>query len=326
VRRRKRNRMDAGQQKRIVVLAGSLEDAGPVIADLRACGYQVRVARDDQSARVLQDAGETDFVLCDTETILGEAAMDSREAAQMRASVTGVVHDLSDLSSALAGCLDELLKVTPAASVIRGARLLTRARQRVRRSEVFLREVLVEISGGTAGELRAVDASLEDLVERAAITVYSEAYLKKQRLVVNVDGEVKRVHADPAKLKRALADILGNVVQLAPIMGAVTVDARRVGSDCLVAVSHSAEGTPSKELLYLVQESKALGGAGAPPWTGRGLSVARKVVRQHGGRLWVESRPNRDTTVFVSLPQPAREANPSTQRATLPGGGVGHCG
>ena len=172
------------------------------------------------------------------------------------------------------------------------------------------------ITNGPAQELRPVDANLEDLVEGAATTVYSEACRKSQRLVINIDAGATMVRADPAKLERVLANLLRNAVWHTPVAGKVTVEARREDSECVIAVSDSGEGVPPDEIPHLF-ERPATVEAGAPP-TALGLSVVKGLVDQHGGRVWAESRLGRGTTIFVSLPQPAPRAVPETHQMDPP--------
>ena len=177
------------------------------------------------------------------------------------------------------------------------------------------------ITNGPAQELRAVDADLEELVEGAATTVYSEACRKSLRLVINIDEGATLVRADPAKLKRVLANLLFNAVRHTPVAGKVTVEARREYSECVIAVSDGSEGIPPGEVPHLFARPATIA-AGAPPErTALGLSVVKRLVDQHGGRVWAESRLGQGTTIFVSLPQPAPRAVPERYQMNPPRGG-----
>jgi signal transduction histidine kinase len=314
--------MECARGKRIIILEETPGDAGSVVADLRVGGHQVRVVHDLQVARNLMAAQEADFVLWDGSTILASAVLASSQDIRLKTDVTSVVHDLRNLLSTLAESVDELSHLASATPFVGRAEALTRGRRRILRIQEFLNDLLAEIVNGTAQELRAVAANLEDLVERAAITVYSEASRKDQRLVLNIDEEAARVTADPAKLKRVLVNLLCNAVRHTPVGGTVSVEARREGSDCLITVSDSGEGISPDKIRRLFQ----------PPTTGDGaqsmrrdlgLSVVKMLVELHGGRVWAESRLGQGTTIFVSLPQPATWPETVARKLSPPRDGHG---
>jgi len=218
--------------------------------------------------------------------------------------VAGAAHDLGNLLNALAESVDELSQLASATPFVGRAEALTRGRRRILKIQEFLRDLLADVSNGGAPDLETADLDLEDVVERAAVTVYSEACHKNQRLVLNIDEATSRVRADPAKLKRALAILLCRAVQEAPVAGTVTLEAKREGSDCLITVTDSGEGASPEEIRRLFQPAESIDGA--PKVEARlQLSLVQRLVGQHGGRVWVESRPGHGIGVFVSLPQPS---------------------
>ena len=296
--------MEAARGKRIIVLAATAGAAASAVTCLRAGGHQVHIAPDLQDARNLLAAQEADLLLCDASAVLENGTPRKTHPNHLKATVTGLVYELRKLLSTLAESIDELSQLTSATPFVGRAEALTRGRRRILRVQEFIDDLLAETVNGAAQELRVEQANLEDLVEGAAITVYDEACRKDQRLVINVDEETARVRADRAKLKRVLATLLSNAIERAPVTGTVTVEARREDSNCLIAVSDSGDDLSPGETPDVFQPSLNADGARRGGTLSR-LNAVKGLVEMHGGRVWVESRPGRGTTIFVSLPQSA---------------------
>lgn len=297
--------MDVGHGKRIVLVTTDPSETGPVVADLRALGHRVRLAGSIESARELLAAKKADLVLCDADLIEHRGPPPSSQDTDLRATVVGAAEDLGDLLNNLTESVDELHQLVSATPFVRRAEELIRGRQRIIRIREFIRDLAAEIPNGGATQPEMTDVDLQDIVERAAITVYGDAYGKDQRLVLNIDEATSRVRADPAKLRRVLAVLLCRAVQEAPVSGAVTVEAKREGSDCLITVTDSGEGVSPEQIRRLFQPAD---GTDETPEAEARLqfSLVRKLVEQHGGRVWVDSRRGRGTSVIVSLPQSGR--------------------
>ncbi len=130
-------------------------------------------------------------------------------------------------------------------------------------------------------------------------------------LTTDVPEAVPMVRGDESRLGQVLVNLLHNAVKFSPDGGDVTVSVRTYGSDVLTSVADHGVGVPKAaqarifERFYKVDRARARGGAGG---TGLGLAIARHVIEQHGGRIWVESEEGVGSTFSFALPIPTDQA------------------
>jgi two-component system, OmpR family, sensor histidine kinase VicK len=106
------------------------------------------------------------------------------------------------------------------------------------------------------------------------------------RLVAEVDGTPGRAKADPDKLRQVLDQLLANAVKFSPGGGTVTVSVERRADEIEIAVADEGVGIPAGDVDRIFSKfTKVATG----PGTGLGLFIARGLVREMGGRMWVES-------------------------------------
>jgi signal transduction histidine kinase len=104
--------------------------------------------------------------------------------------------------------------------------------------------------------------------------------------VAELDDERCHAQADPEKLREVLEQLVSNAVKYSPSGGTVTVSATRRADAVEVAVTDEGEGIPASERDRIFSRFYT-GGTGQG--TGLGLFIARGLVREMGGRMWVES-------------------------------------
>ena len=121
---------------------------------------------------------------------------------------------------------------------------------------------------------------------------------------VHVEGDVT-VDADMRAIKQVIVNLLANAVKFTPDGGEIEVRCQEEGDIVHVSVRDSGIGI-AEELLESVFEAFHRGDAKLArqyDGTGLGLSVCRRLVEMHGGRIRLESTPNIGTTVYFYLPK-----------------------
>ena len=114
------------------------------------------------------------------------------------------------------------------------------------------------------------------------------------------------VNIDRVKMDSAISNLISNAVKFTPRGGSVVLRAAPLpGRDELgIELTDTGCGIPAADLprigerYFRSQHSAAINQQG----TGLGMSMAMAIVRQHKGRLDIESEPGRGTTVRVVLP------------------------
>jgi signal transduction histidine kinase len=119
-------------------------------------------------------------------------------------------------------------------------------------------------------------------------------------------GEQLAIYADRLRCKQVLYNLLSNAVRFTPGGGTVTIAARQEPGAVRLLVSDTGIGIPKEEHTRIFDPYHQVPKRGAeyPQGTGLGLAIVRKLVEQHGGRVWVESEPGAGSRFIVELPAP----------------------
>jgi signal transduction histidine kinase len=111
-------------------------------------------------------------------------------------------------------------------------------------------------------------------------------------------------YGDVAALRRAFMNVVSNAIKYSVDHTTIELTHKTENNEHVIGVRDHGIGIPEAELpkvlegYYRATNATAMQAHG----TGLGLWVTRKVIEEHGGRLWIESKINQGTTVFVALP------------------------
>jgi len=108
---------------------------------------------------------------------------------------------------------------------------------------------------------------------------------------------------DERRLTQVLLNLAGNAIKFTDA-GKVTIDAQAADASFVVSVTDTGPGISEADQLKIFEEfqqadsssTRTKGGSGL------GLSISRRIVELHGGRLWVESMLGHGSTFSFTVP------------------------
>lgn len=168
-----------------------------------------------------------------------------------------------------------------------------------RRIEVMLRD-LVDSDQLERGAIRLDPRPL--CLQTVVGTLLGSGSLEPERVRVEVPADLPPVHADPGRLERILANLLGNALKHSGPEAPVRVCACLEGGEVRVTVADGGPGIDPADLPRVFERFYRGRGA-AGDGLGLGLFIVRTLVEAHGGRIGVESRPGEGAAFSFTLPR-----------------------
>ena len=173
---------------------------------------------------------------------------------------------------------------------------------------------ILDLSKIEAGrmELDVDTFSLVEALQNGVTMVRERAARHGIALSLDVAAGVDLVEADPRKVKQVLFNLLSNAVKFTPDGGRVDVSAARANGDIVVNVRDTGIGISPEDQERIFEEFQQARRQTerSREGTGLGLSLAKRFVELHGGKIWVESLPGKGSTFTFTLPVRTREAQP----------------
>jgi signal transduction histidine kinase len=258
-----------------------------------------RLGKGDFSQRVpTKDKGE----LGELAQTFNSMASDLERAERLRQNmVADVAHELRTPLSNLRGYLEAARDgvIKPDAKTIRSlseeALLLSR-----------LVDDLQELSLADAGALKLVrqGEDIAGVIDQAVVAMQAQATEKGVSLLTDLPRRLPPGNIDSHRINQVLRNLLENAVAHTAKGGTVTVSARRQEKWVKVSVTDAGEGIPPKELpniferFYRVDKSRARTTGGS----GLGLTIAKRLVEAHGGKIQAQSKLGKGSRFSFTIP------------------------
>lgn len=146
--------------------------------------------------------------------------------------------------------------------------------------------------------------ALAGLVEAVTAQRRPEAHAKDQTFTVLLPGSSVIVEADPAQIREALDNLIGNAIKYTPRGGSITVRLGDRGGLALVEVEDTGPGIPDElqprvfTPFFRTRSAETIDAEG----TGLGLHLVKNIIERHNGRMRFHSTFGRGSTFGFEMP------------------------
>jgi signal transduction histidine kinase len=164
---------------------------------------------------------------------------------------------------------------------------------------------ILDLSKIEAGrmELELTDFDLPTALDNALTLVRERAGRRGIALHMNADNRLGQIQADERKIRQVVLNLLSNAIKFTPEGGRIEVAALPKEGSVEVSVSDTGIGIAPEDQEAVFEEFRQVGTAEKKAeGAGLGLTLCRKFIELHGGRIWVKSQVGVGSTFTFTIP------------------------
>ncbi len=145
--------------------------------------------------------------------------------------------------------------------------------------------------------------SMRDVVQAVSTAMQPLAAAKNLTLKVTIPPDLPPANGDQRRITQVLMNLVGNAIKFAEA-GEVRVEVGSADGSFLLSVSDTGPGIAPADQERIFEEFQQVDGSSSRSkgGTGLGLTIAKRIVEMHGGRIWVESKVGMGSTFRFMLP------------------------
>ena len=239
---------------------------------------------------------------------LQEQLIQSEKMPAIGQLIAGVAHDLNNPLASVVGFSDFLAEAGVPASLEEPLQVI---RQEAERAATIVKNLL---SFARTQEGERVRQPIQPLLDSTLVLLRNQLMTHKVEATLDVEPGLPEVEVDANQIKQVFVNLINNACQAiasdAP-SGRIWISAKRAQDVIAVSVTDSGPGIPEDVAARVFEPFFTTKPEGEG--TGLGLSICQGILKEHGGRISLESRPGSGATFTVELPVgvPAVRAEPA---------------
>ncbi|HEY4088081.1 MAG TPA: response regulator [Bryobacteraceae bacterium] len=171
----------------------------------------------------------------------------------------------------------------------------------VARMDTFIRDLLSYVRAVSSDEeVPRVAADLNAIAARVLENLDAARLESGSEIIVH---PLPTLVVEETRIQQLLQNLIGNAIRYRreDIPCRIEISAQQINGEWLFSVADNGLGIDPKDAERIFQPFKRLE-RGKTPGTGLGLAICRRIVEQHGGRIWVDSERGKGATFRFTLP------------------------
>lgn len=249
------------------------------------------------------DAGHVMLIRDQTQTRrLTEEHIESERLNALTMMAAGVAHEIGNPLNSLNIHLQLLEKRLKKANA--GLYESVRAQFDIARGEVQRLDFIIEQFLRAIRPARPVFemTELNGVIESAVQFLAPELKDRRISTHLKLHEALPLLRVDANQLKQAFYNLIKNAMQAMGTGGGLTIHSDLSGYDVTISIEDSGKGMDPETVAAMHEAWFTTRSSG----TGLGMLIVRRIVRDHGGELGIESSPGKGTRVTITLPRGPR--------------------
>ncbi len=217
--------------------------------------------------------------------------------------VMRITHDIKGHITAIQSCISVLNEKLTGPLNSQQEEFVSRAYKRIQILNKFISDLLSITNRKLLQKSEKKYFSLKNLLEEIIKMTENNAQEKNISLIKNIGSSIDNIYGEPSSVEEVLSNIIQNAVKYSYAGKNVLINVKDKMENVLVEVIDSGMGIPENEIPLIFNEFYRAKNAKAEmkDGTGLGLAISKNIVEDHGGKIWIESKVNVGTTVYLLL-------------------------
>jgi len=152
-------------------------------------------------------------------------------------------------------------------------------------------------------ELKIEEFNLNLLVQE--VVAQGKALIKDKPITMEAksDSKLGKVFGDRLRLNQVLLNLVSNAIKFTE-KGSITISTKAGKDEYYIAVTDTGQGMPADKIDQAFERFRQLDASTSRTkgGSGLGLTISKKFVEMHGGRIWVTSSEGVGSTFHISIP------------------------